>query len=1021
MAGSLAAKLGSVERQKAGSISISGAGEYRLSIEISQQWALYEDPAADQNQPQDAPALDAVVASARKAPKLTAANPVFVDPESQLWMIATEQIIVRLRPETDPRRYFGAKWPAVRRIPGTTDQFVLSLSTSKAEDVLTEVNRHAGDPRVLWAEPDFITEELRHENDTYFADQWHLNNTGQTGARNDADIDASEAWQTTTGSQMVIAVLDDGFELNHPDLSPNIFSPPGEIAGNGIDDDLNGYIDDVRGWDFARNDNDPSPFYSEDSHGTATAGVAAAAGNNGIGIVGSAYSSKILPIRIYGTTPSARAAAIYYAGGRTRDGLGRWRGADVLSVSLGWPKSQADFDAFKWAAKNGRGGKGCSIFVATGNFGSGWYTLSASNIDAGTHTFRFEYIKDGSLSAGEDTVWLDDITFPDGERESFEGTFPPAGWTMGGSAQWTQETRHDHVRGTGIRSARSGRISDFQTTYLQTTRSVSAGTLSLWAWTSTERNFDVLNVYVDGILVETDPGGVNAWKNGTVSYPATHPDVIGVGASTDFDYRSDYSQFGPGLDIVAPSSGGLGYVFTADRLGSDGYAPGDYYLRFGGTSASCPLAAGVGALLLSVNQCLSPVEVANLLQGSCDKIGGLPYTQGYNTYYGYGRLNAARALANTQPYQPALNLATWNVPASATTTNVTLNVLGAGCTWYVTNSCSWVTPSRLSGKGLGAVGLSVRANLDCVPRTCTLTIAGQPLTVNQAASTGAFTLSPTNWTAPWNGGTKIATIRPAGAGCSWDVVNPCSDWLQVTPTSGSDTGAVTIVAATNSTALTRSCDLVIAGKRLRVTQGPAAILNFGRAVFTNRESDRAAVIRVVRSGAVKRAITVDVITQDGTATSPDDYRARTNRLRMASGLVATNVSFTLVNDTAVEDSENFQVVLANPVSAILGAQSVTSVLLLDNDVSSGGLAAASRKEKGLSEARLSCSVTRLANGDCELQLQSEPGVIEVQASEDLVRWQTVATLTNQTGEVRWRFTPTTKPAQFYHALRRGDP
>src|SRR5439155_7150206 len=194
--------------------------------------------------------------------------------------------------------------------------------------------------------------------------------------------------------------------------------------------------------------------------------------------------------------------------------------------------------------------------------------------------------KDISGSAGEDKVWLDDIAFPGGVTEGFEGaTFPPTGWTTGGYAHWTVCTQPDLVRGTGTKSAQSGQIGDSQYTYLQVTKTISAGTLTFFSWTSTEYRYDVLKVYVDGVLKGTDPGGVNSFTVG-LDYPATHPDVLGIGASTDFDYRADFSQYGSALELVAPGGGGLAGIYTTDRTGLDGEASGDYDGEFAGTSAS---------------------------------------------------------------------------------------------------------------------------------------------------------------------------------------------------------------------------------------------------------------------------------------------------------------------------------------------------------------------------------------------------------------------------------------------------
>ena len=164
-------------------------------------------------------------------------------------------------------------------------------------------------------------------NDQLFILQDALNNTGQTGGTPDADIDAPEAWDITTGnSDVVVAVIDTGIDYDHPDLAANIWINPGEIPGNGMDDDSNGYVDDVHGWNFVKNNKNPD---DDHGHGTHVAGIIGAVGNNSIGVAGVAWNVKLMPLKVLdrrgrGFTSDV-IEAINYAAHR----------ADVINLSLG--------------------------------------------------------------------------------------------------------------------------------------------------------------------------------------------------------------------------------------------------------------------------------------------------------------------------------------------------------------------------------------------------------------------------------------------------------------------------------------------------------------------------------------------------------------------------------------------------------------------------------------------------------------------------------------------------------------
>ena len=208
--------------------------------------------------------------------------------------------------------------------------------------------------RVAYAVPEtFEPMELRSvyvPNDPLFAEQWALDNTGQAGGGNGGDVDAPQAWAYTLGSPTVtIAVLDDGVELDHPDLAPNIAS---------------------QGRDFTVYPpaHDAEPRAIADRHGTAVAGIAAARGDNGLGVSGICPRCRILPIRVHGSSNLGVAEAFRYAVAQ---------GADVITNSWGYapstrPRAAAAVDAavrdaIDTAAREGRGGRGTVIVFGMTN------------------------------------------------------------------------------------------------------------------------------------------------------------------------------------------------------------------------------------------------------------------------------------------------------------------------------------------------------------------------------------------------------------------------------------------------------------------------------------------------------------------------------------------------------------------------------------------------------------------------------------------------------------------------------
>lgn len=181
-------------------------------------------------------------------------------------------------------------------------------------------------PNVQYVEANSVIRAINLPNDPKLAELYGLNNTGQTNGTADADIDAPEAWATTTGSKsVVVAVIDTGVNYEHHDLKDNYWTNPGESGvdvngndkrSNGVDDDGNGYVDDWRGWDFVNSDNDPMDDNSH-MHGTHCAGTIGAKGNDGFGVVGVNWQVSIVGIKFLSASGSGTTAdaikAIEYA------------------------------------------------------------------------------------------------------------------------------------------------------------------------------------------------------------------------------------------------------------------------------------------------------------------------------------------------------------------------------------------------------------------------------------------------------------------------------------------------------------------------------------------------------------------------------------------------------------------------------------------------------------------------------------------------------------------------------------
>ena len=236
----------------------------------------------------------------------------------------------------------------------------LKLVRVSPERTLDAIKALRARPDVLYAEPNYIRHFDAVPNDTFYGSQWPLKNSPTSIG---GGISAESAWDITTGNQnIVVGVIDTGIDVDHRDLKDNIFTNTAETPNNNIDDDNNGFVDDVNGWDFIHHDKTVFDNADDDFHGTHVAGIIGARGNNSTGIAGVNWNVQLLPMKAIGPgggTDSVLLEAYNYA--KTM----RQRGVNlrVLNNSYGGQAfSQSLFDAIKEL-----GNAGILFVAAAGN------------------------------------------------------------------------------------------------------------------------------------------------------------------------------------------------------------------------------------------------------------------------------------------------------------------------------------------------------------------------------------------------------------------------------------------------------------------------------------------------------------------------------------------------------------------------------------------------------------------------------------------------------------------------------
>lgn len=513
-----------------------------------------------------------------------------------------------------------------------------------------------GLPVVEHAEPNYFYKPQAIPDDNDFGQLWYLENSGQrihgTIGTPGADISATAAWDIETGSRdVVIAVLDSGVAIDHPDLKNNIWQNPDEIPDNGKDDDGNGFIDDLHGWDFVNNDNNPSDYSKDlygDGHGTHVAGIIASEGNNGLGTSGVMWQARIMPVQIFdlfenspfNATTFVVLEALLYA---------VENGAKIINCSFGGPSfSRFLFEAYQMAGEND-----ILVVAAAGNDAldnDSFFTYPASyaldNIISVAATDQDDALAsysnygansvDVAAPGGSGSVSNIYSTTPPPREVMFADDFeaPQTRWVSGGEYESWATVYSEKFNSTVVIDSVNNYHED-EFSYIRTIDPIPARNfrglnLQFNIFYALERSYDNLNIEIS----EGQSGDYTSINTITGFSVGIERRVIW---SNDTDFDDFYLRFSLDSDENINFDG----VYLDDILlsGIKWQFSGDEYGFKSGTSMATPVVAGVAGLVWSVAPGLSYMEVKDIVMSSVDLIPDLA-----GKVLAGGRVNAEAAV-----------------------------------------------------------------------------------------------------------------------------------------------------------------------------------------------------------------------------------------------------------------------------------------------------------------------------------------------------------------------------------------
>ncbi len=510
------------------------------------------------------------------------------------------------------------------------------------------------DPDIVFAEPNYLLSAQTMPNDPFFDLQWGLENTGQTvngyPGIPGIDIDALQAWElANNGQETIVAVIDSGCVLDHPDLVDRIWTNVNEIPDNDIDDDQNGYVDDIHGWDVVDNDNAPLDALG---HGTRVAGIIAAQSNNGLGISGVNDLARILPMRFIdpfenGTVADAITAIEYALDQGAQIINCSWGGIDYSAALYNTIAAAADVLFVCAAGNNATNNDQVGYFPAGYDLDN---VLSVAAVDQNNQLATFSSFGSDSVDVaapgvsiytlGQDrqSIWADDFD-----------TGYLIDWTTGGIYdQWYVNRSPSYSNNFVLFLAESENYVANADNWIQsppidlTHHRACMLEFEIKGASEIETDFLYVEISSDGHRWQNLPVkiGGNIYSNGiSGSIPYWRHGDIDLGAWDGIPQVFVRLHFRSDGDI---STG----TYLIDNLKLTSSGDDNIYHYTSGTSIAAAFVSGIGSLIQSLRPNLKAPEVINIIRYSVD-----PVQDFERVLSSGGRVNAYSALVEATNYE----------------------------------------------------------------------------------------------------------------------------------------------------------------------------------------------------------------------------------------------------------------------------------------------------------------------------------------------------------------------------------